>query len=131
MYSQKIFASITEVILIKHLWKLGNLTAKQNRIFLIDLWLSVVWVSFIKPLVGWLKELKWEVLTSVLKDLCLVVSWIYIMKLLTFDQQNQQLHTAQNNTIQLWPCNMNPLGLILRKNSPSMEDFSAEMTVIT
>lgn len=48
MYSRTIFASITEVILIKHLWKLGNLKAKQSRIFLIDLRLSVVWVSFIK-----------------------------------------------------------------------------------
>lgn len=69
MYSPKIFASITEVILVKHLWKPGNLTAKQNRIFLIVLWLSAVWVSFIKPLASWLKELKWEVNTSVLKDL--------------------------------------------------------------
>ena len=36
------------------------------------------------------------------------------MKLLTFDQQDQQLHIAQNNITQLWPRNMNLLGLILK-----------------
>lgn len=55
------------------------------------------------------------------------------MKLLTFDQQDQQLHIAQNNITQLWPRNMNLLGLILKnkQKKTSTREPSTEMTMIT